>query len=112
MRRRSSVTSTLMTSSPSISTWPLVGSTRRLTIFRLVVLPQPLGPTSTQISPGGTISERSLTAPGEGLAFLGGDPGRVGGVGGRGGQPRLQLAHPPPPVQQLQLVHVRTIRLA
>jgi hypothetical protein len=53
-----------LTSSSSISTWPLVGSTSRLTILSEVVLPQPLGPTSTQISPGGTTSDRSLTAPG------------------------------------------------
>src|SRR5213079_3200318 len=37
-------------------------SIRRLTIFRVVVLPQPLGPTSTQISPGRTLNERSSTA--------------------------------------------------
>ena len=43
---------------------PVVGSISRLTIFRLVVLPQPDGPTSTQILPAGTVSERSLTAPG------------------------------------------------
>ena len=43
---------------------PPVGSIRRLTIFRLVVLPQPDGPTSTQILPAGTVSDRSLTAPG------------------------------------------------
>src|SRR5438309_12120308 len=52
-----------MMSCPSISTWPLLGSTRRLTILRLVVLPQPLGPTSTQMSPAGTVSDRSTTAP-------------------------------------------------
>src|SRR3981081_1300332 len=53
----------VMMSTPSISTWPLLGSTRRLTIFKLVVLPQPLGPTRTQISPAGTSSDRSTTAP-------------------------------------------------
>src|SRR6266487_7021384 len=52
-----------MTSSPSIRTWPLLGSTSRLTIFKLVVLPQPLGPTRTQMSPAGTSSDRSTTAP-------------------------------------------------
>ena len=36
----------------------------RLTILSEVVLPQPDGPTSTQILPAGTFSERSLTAPG------------------------------------------------
>ena len=37
-------------------------SIRRLTIRIAVVLPQPDGPTSTQISPAGTSSERSSTA--------------------------------------------------
>src|SRR3954465_16013078 len=36
----------------------------RLTILSDVVLPHPDGPTSTQILPAGTVSERSLTAPG------------------------------------------------
>src|SRR5260370_20508432 len=63
MRRRSAVTSTVITSWPSISTWPLLGSASRLTIFRLVVLPQPLGPTRTQMSPAGTSSDRATTAP-------------------------------------------------
>ncbi len=40
----------------------------RLTILSEVVLPQPDGPTSTQILPAGTVSERSLTAPGVSLA--------------------------------------------
>src|SRR5437879_10624231 len=63
MRRRRVLTSVLITSTPSMRISPLVGSTRRLTIFRLVVLPQPLGPTSTQMSPAGTSSDRSTTAP-------------------------------------------------
>src|ERR1700694_1505033 len=46
-----------------MSTCPLLGSTSRLTIFRLVVLPHPLGPTRTQMSPAGTRSDRSTTAP-------------------------------------------------
>jgi hypothetical protein len=41
---------------------PLVGSIMRFTMRMTVVLPQPDGPTSTQISPAGTVSERSLTA--------------------------------------------------
>ena len=41
---------------------PSVISTVRLTIRIAVVLPQPEGPTSTQISPAGTSSERSWTA--------------------------------------------------
>ena len=64
MLRRSSVTSRLAASTPSIRMRPLVGSMSRLTILRLVVLPQPDGPTSTQILPAGTVSDRSLTAPG------------------------------------------------
>ena len=40
----------------------------RLTILSDVVLPQPDGPTRTQILPAGTCSDRSLTAPGVGLA--------------------------------------------
>ena len=50
---------------------PLVGSMSRLTILRLVVLPQPDGPTRTQILPAGTVSDRSLTAPGRGLLAFG-----------------------------------------
>ena len=34
---------------------PLVGSIRRLIILMVVVLPQPDGPTSTQISPSGDL---------------------------------------------------------
>jgi hypothetical protein len=45
---------------------PLVGSMSRLTIFSDVVLPQPEGPTKTQILPAGTVRDRSLTAPGVG----------------------------------------------
>ena len=41
---------------------PSVMSTSRLTIFIAVVLPLPDGPTSTQISPAGTSSDRSLMA--------------------------------------------------
>ena len=64
MLRRSSVTSRVAASTPSIRMRPLVGSMSRFTIFRLVVLPQPDGPTSTQILPAGTVSDRSFTAPG------------------------------------------------
>ena len=52
------------TSAPSIVTRPDVGSTRRLTIFMVVVLPHPDGPTRTQISPARISSERSVTAVG------------------------------------------------
>ena len=41
---------------------PPVMSIMRLTIRIAVVLPQPDGPTSTQISPAGTSSERESTA--------------------------------------------------
>ena len=51
-----------VTSSPSRKMRPAVGSISRLTIFIVVVLPHPDGPTSTQISPSGTSSERSSTA--------------------------------------------------
>ncbi len=54
----------MATSSPSIVTRPLVGSTSRLTIFMVVVLPQPDGPTRTHTSPAPTSSERSVTAGG------------------------------------------------
>src|SRR5262249_9747982 len=57
-------TSIDITSRSSMRTVPEVGSISRLTILREVVLPQPLGPTRTQISPGGTVSERFSTAPG------------------------------------------------
>src|SRR5439155_25780908 len=49
---------------PSTSTCPAVGSTSRFTIFRVVVLPQPDGPTSTTTCPAGTVSDRSSTAGG------------------------------------------------
>jgi hypothetical protein len=41
---------------------PLVMSIMRLTMRMAVVLPQPDGPTNTQISPAGTVSERPPTA--------------------------------------------------
>src|ERR1700704_5152570 len=53
-----------MMSSPSIVIRPEVGSMRRLIIFMVVVLPQPDGPTRTQISPAGIVSDRSFTARG------------------------------------------------
>src|SRR2546430_16488667 len=42
--------------------WPEVGSIRRLIIFMVVVLPQPEGPTSMQVSPSPTSRVRSCTA--------------------------------------------------
>ena len=47
MRRRSSCAGTVVTSSPATVIRPDVGSTSRLIIFRVVVLPQPDGPTRT-----------------------------------------------------------------
>ena len=44
----------------------------RLTILSDVVLPQPDGPTRMQILPAGTVSERSLTAPGVACPSFGG----------------------------------------
>src|SRR5512133_1718998 len=41
---------------------PLLGSMSRFTIFKVVVFPQPDGPTRTEISPSGTSRVRSLTA--------------------------------------------------
>src|ERR1700756_1756315 len=47
---------------PSMRMSPLVSAIRRLTRRRAVVFPPPDGPTSTQISPAGTVSERWSTA--------------------------------------------------
>ena len=52
---------TSVTSSPSSTIRPLVGSISRLTIFMVVVLPQPDGPTSTHSSPAGTSRLRAST---------------------------------------------------
>src|SRR5215210_8577433 len=64
MPRRSSVVSRVAASTRSRRIRPDVGSISRLTILSDVVLPQPEGPTSTQIFPAGISSERSFTAPG------------------------------------------------
>ena len=48
--------------SPSIRMSPSLSSIIRFTSRSAVVLPQPDGPTSTQISPAGTSSERSSIA--------------------------------------------------
>ena len=74
-----------MTSWPSMVIRPPVGSMRRLTIFIDVVLPQPDGPTRTQISPAGIVRRqvvdgRRLRAAGYRLRdVLEGDDG-AGGV--------------------------------
>ena len=62
--RRSSVVSRVAASVPSSRIRPDVGSMSRFTILSEVVLPQPDGPTRTQIFPAGIVSDRSLTAPG------------------------------------------------
>ena len=62
MWRRSSTGSAWVTSRPSRKMRPDVGSMSRLIILSVVVLPQPDGPTSTQISPSGMSSDSSRTA--------------------------------------------------
>src|SRR5215213_9363851 len=62
MRRRSSGGSTPATSRPSTVMVPLVASIMRLIIRRVVVLPQPDGPTRTVRSPSGTSKETLSTA--------------------------------------------------
>src|SRR4029453_12445375 len=62
MRRRSSGGLTWATSRPSTVIWPLVASIIRLIIRRVVVLPQPDGPTRTVRSPSGTSKETLSTA--------------------------------------------------
>ena len=62
MPRRSCTGSTPVTSRPSISIVPVVGSISRLIIFRVVDLPHPDGPTSTTVSPRPTSRSRSWTA--------------------------------------------------
>ncbi len=47
---------------PSMRMSPLVSEMSRLTSRSAVVLPPPDGPTSTQISPAGTVSDRRSTA--------------------------------------------------
>jgi hypothetical protein len=47
---------------PSSHTVPDVGSTSRLIILSVVVLPQPDGPTSATSSPAGMSSESASTA--------------------------------------------------
>jgi hypothetical protein len=58
MPRRSSVASSVVIPRPSIRMSPLVSSISRLTSLSAVVLPPPEGPTSAQISPAGTVSDR------------------------------------------------------
>src|SRR5882724_11504280 len=62
MRRRNSTASTRITSSPSTTIVPDEGSISRLIMRRIVVLPQPDGPTNTHTSPSGTSKLRFSTA--------------------------------------------------
>src|ERR671919_1500313 len=64
MLRRNSTGFCLRMSVPSTSIVPELGSTRRLIIFMVVVLPQPEGPTRTTVSPLFMSRERSPTAAG------------------------------------------------
>src|SRR5690606_627780 len=61
LRRRVTVSIPLV-SSPLIRIVPLLGVMRRLIIFRVVVFPQPDGPSSTHISPSGTFRLTLSTA--------------------------------------------------
>ena len=51
-----------MTSTPSISTFPLVGSMNPPIIRSIVVLPQPLGPSNAKSSPRLTENETPTDA--------------------------------------------------
>ena len=51
-----------VTSPPPSRTMPLVGSMKPATMRKVVVLPQPEGPSSTRNSPSATRSETSRTA--------------------------------------------------
>ncbi len=62
MLRRSSSGLRSLTLRPPSRMSPEVMSIMRLTIRIAVVLPQPEGPTNTQISPAGTFSDRPSTA--------------------------------------------------
>src|SRR6476659_2761595 len=68
-------------SSPSTRIRPPDGSMRRLIIRRIVVLPQPDGPTRTQTSPSGTSRLRSSTATSPLAYCLRTDSSRITGVG-------------------------------
>src|SRR2546427_7358155 len=54
MPRRSRVASSACVGRPAIRISPAVGSSRRLISLRAVVLPEPLRPSSTSVSPGAT----------------------------------------------------------
>src|SRR5438093_12190111 len=58
MPRRRRTGSEAVVARPWTSTSPEVGKSRPLTIFSAVVLPEPLRPSSTTVSPGSMASER------------------------------------------------------
>ena len=62
MRRRSFTGLMWVTSSPSSSMRPVVGSISRLIIFSVVDFPHPDGPTKVTSSPRGTSRSSSRTA--------------------------------------------------
>ena len=62
MPRRSRAGFCSLMSLPSIVIRPSLGSTRRLVIRSVVVLPQPLGPTRTTVLPAGTSRSKASTA--------------------------------------------------
>ena len=62
MERRSVTGSTSDTSRPFTRIHPASGSTRRLTMRKVVDLPQPEGPISAQVVPSGTARSTPLTA--------------------------------------------------
>src|SRR2546427_3845166 len=61
MRRRSRVGSRPAARSPATSTSPAVGSSKRLMSFRVVVLPDPLRPSRTRVSPAPTVKDTFST---------------------------------------------------
>src|SRR5205823_8824020 len=61
MRRRKRVAARSRARAPAIRTSPVVGSSRRLMSFSVVVLPDPLRPSSTTVSPAPTVKETSCT---------------------------------------------------
>src|SRR6185295_350252 len=67
MRRRSAVSGVAVTGSPAIITTPPAGTSSRFTSFNVVVLPAPLRPSRTSVSPAPTENEipstRSLPLP-------------------------------------------------
>ena len=61
IRRRNASAGTVPMSSPAIRILPASAAISRLIIFKVVDLPQPDEPSSTQKSPAGTVNERRST---------------------------------------------------